>query len=52
MGMTGRGAVLRSVSETIGLTGGKVVPSEAELQKKEQQQERSATDSLGLGGEQ
>jgi hypothetical protein len=34
MGITGRGEVLRAVSQTIGLNGEKVVPSDDELQKK------------------
>ena len=39
MGIMGRGAVLRSVSQTIGLDGDKVVPSDDELRKKQEQQE-------------
>jgi hypothetical protein len=42
MGMAGRGAVLRSVSQTIGLDGDKVVPSEDELAKKQEQQDAQA----------
>jgi hypothetical protein len=40
IGITGRGAVLRSVSQTIGLDGDKVVPSEDELQKKQLAKEK------------
>jgi hypothetical protein len=39
MGITGRGAVLRSVSDTIGLSSDKVVPSDAELSKKQEKQQ-------------
>jgi hypothetical protein len=35
MGIPGRGAVLRSVSQTIGLDGDTIVPSDEELQKKQ-----------------
>lgn len=42
MGMAGRGTVLRSVSQTIGLDGDKVVPSEDELTKKQEQQDSQA----------
>jgi hypothetical protein len=42
MGMKGRGAVLRSVSQTIGLDGEDVVPSDDELQKKQEQQDQNA----------
>ena len=42
MGMKGRGAVLRSVSQTIGLDGDQVVPDEATLEKKEQAQQQGA----------
>jgi len=42
MGITGRGAVLRSVSQDIGLDGEKVVPSEQELQAADQQQKQQA----------
>ena len=41
MGLTGRGTVLRSVSDTIGLSGDKVVPSDAELAKKQEKQQES-----------
>jgi len=41
MGITGRGAVLRSVSQTIGLDGEEVVPSDEMLQKKQQQQQQN-----------
>jgi hypothetical protein len=40
IGITGRGAVLRSVSQTIGLDGDKVVPSDEELQKKQEAKEK------------
>ena len=40
MGISGRGVVLRSVSQTIGLDGGKVVPSEEELLKKQEAKEK------------
>jgi hypothetical protein len=39
MGLKGRGVVLRSVSQTIGLDGEKIVPTEAELEAREQQQQ-------------
>jgi hypothetical protein len=42
MGMTGRGAVLRSVAGTIGLDGEIIVPPEEELQKKQQAKEQQA----------
>ena len=42
MGMKGRGAVLRSVSQTIGLDGEAVVPTDDELQKKQEQQDQQA----------
>jgi hypothetical protein len=42
MGMKGRGAVLRSVSGTIGLDGDAIVPGEEELIKKQEQQEKHA----------
>src|SRR5262249_3715240 len=35
MGITGRGEVLRAVSQTIGLDGEKIVPNDDELQQKE-----------------
>jgi hypothetical protein len=41
MGITGRGTVLRSVSQTIGLEGEKVVPSDEELQKKQEKQDQN-----------
>jgi hypothetical protein len=40
MGITGRGAVLRSVSQTIGLDGEEVVPSAEELGKKQEAQKQ------------
>ena len=40
MGMKGRGAVLRSVSQTIGLDGENVVPTDEELQKKQEAQDQ------------
>jgi hypothetical protein len=42
MGAKGRGSVLRSVSQTIGLDGEAVVPTDDELQKKEQAQQQGA----------
>jgi len=42
MGITGRGEVLRAVSQDIGLDGEKVVPSEQELQQADQQQKQQA----------
>src|SRR5215468_116825 len=42
MGITGRGEVLRAVSQDIGLDGEKVVPSEQELQAADQQQKQQA----------
>jgi hypothetical protein len=41
MGIKGRGTVLRSVSQTIGLDGDEVVPSDEELAKKQEQQQKS-----------
>jgi hypothetical protein len=41
MGMKGRGTVLRSVSQTIGLDGEEVVPSDEELAKKQEKQEKN-----------
>jgi hypothetical protein len=40
MGVSGRGTVLRSVSQTIGLDGDKVVPSDEELMKKQEAKEK------------
>jgi hypothetical protein len=42
MGIKGRGSVLRSVSQTIGLDGDQVVPDDAALEKKQQAQEEQA----------
>ena len=42
MGVKGRGSVLRSVSQTIGLDGEAIVPSDGELQKKQEQQDQQA----------
>jgi hypothetical protein len=42
MGLKGRGAVLRSVSQTIGLDGEDVVPSDDLLEKKQAEQEKNA----------
>jgi len=39
VGIKGRGAVLRSVAQTIGLDGEEVVPDDAALEKKEKEQE-------------
>jgi hypothetical protein len=44
IGIKGRGAVLRSVSQTIGLDGDQIVPSDAELAKKQEQQQKNAQD--------
>jgi len=41
MGIKGRGVVLRSVSQTIGLEGEEVVPSDEVLQKKQEKQEQN-----------
>jgi hypothetical protein len=41
IGIAGRGAVLRSVSQTIGLDGDKVVPSDEALQKKQEAKEKN-----------
>jgi hypothetical protein len=41
IGITGRGEVLRSVSQTIGLNGDKVVPSADELAKKQDAQQKN-----------
>ena len=41
IGITGRGAVLRSVSQTIGLDGDRVVPSDDKLQKKQDAKEKN-----------
>jgi hypothetical protein len=40
MGIAGRGAVLRAVSQTIGLDGEEVVPDDAALQKLQQEQQQ------------
>jgi hypothetical protein len=40
MGMKGRGSVLRSVSQTIGLDGENIVPNDDELQKKQEQKDQ------------
>lgn len=40
IGISGRGEVLRSVSQTIGLNGDKVVPSSEELQKRQAAKEK------------
>jgi hypothetical protein len=40
LGIGGRGEVLRSVAQTIGLDGGKVVPSAEELTKKQEAKEK------------
>jgi hypothetical protein len=40
IGMKGRGAVLRSVSQTIGLDGDVIVPSDDELDKRQAQQQQ------------
>lgn len=40
MGITGRGVVLRSVSQTIGLDGERVVPADEVLQKKQDAKEK------------
>ena len=42
MGTKGRGAVLRSVSQTIGLDGDAIVPSDEELDKQQQAQQQGA----------
>jgi hypothetical protein len=42
MGIKGRGVVLRSVSQTIGLDGDQVVPSDSELVKRQEQQKQQA----------
>jgi hypothetical protein len=42
MGIKGRGTVLRSVSQDIGLDGEKVVPTEQELEQADQQQKQQA----------
>jgi hypothetical protein len=42
MGLKGRGAVLRSVSKTIGLDGDEIVPSDDELDKQQQAQQQGA----------
>ena len=41
MGIMGRGTVLRAVSDTIGLSGDKVVPGDDVLQKKQDQEEKN-----------
>jgi hypothetical protein len=41
MGISGRGTVLRSVSQTIGLDGEEVVPSDEELKKKQEKHEQN-----------
>jgi hypothetical protein len=48
MGLKGRGAVLRSVSQTIGLDGEQIVPSDLELEKQQQaQQEQAQQQAIG-----
>jgi hypothetical protein len=47
MGISGRGNVLRAVSQDIGLTGESIVPSEQDLEKKQQAQE--AQQQAGTG---
>ena len=42
LGLKGRGAVLRSVSKTIGLDGDEIVPSDDELEKQQAQQQQGA----------
>jgi hypothetical protein len=42
IGMKGRGAVLRSVSQTIGLDGDVIVPSDDELDKRQAQQQQGS----------
>jgi hypothetical protein len=42
MGIKGRGVVLRSVSQTIGLDGEQVVPDDATLDQKQQQQDQQS----------
>lgn len=50
MGVKGRGAVLRSVSQTIGLDGEQVVPTDAELEQMDQAQKaQAAAAQAGLG---
>jgi hypothetical protein len=47
MGISGRGNVLRAVSQDIGLTGEDVVPSEEELEKKQKAQEAKQQSGSG-----
>jgi len=54
VGLAGRGSVLRSVADTIGLSSDKVVPSEAELLKKqakqqEEQQNKAISEQVDKG---
>jgi len=49
MGITGRAAVLRSVSQTIGLDGEVIVPSEEKLEQMQKQQEQQAQQGGNMG---
>jgi hypothetical protein len=47
IGMKGRAAILRSVAQTIGLDGEKIVPTEEQLEMQEKQQQAAALQQLG-----
>jgi hypothetical protein len=47
MGLKGRAAILRAVSQTIGLDGETIVPSEEELEKMQAQQAEAPPDDAG-----
>jgi len=51
MGIKGRGAVLRSVSQTIGLEGDEVVPTDQELEQRDAQQKQQAQQGGGPIGQ-
>jgi len=49
MGISGRGAVLRSVSQTIGLDGEVIVPTEEKLEQMQQQQAKRGQQGGNMG---
>jgi len=51
MGMKGRATVLGSVSETIGIPGAKIVPSDEDLEKMQQQQQAQAQAEAAAGAQ-
>lgn len=48
MGMAGRGRVLRSVAETIGLVGEDIVPDDDKLDKMQQEQEKNSQNASAV----